>query len=223
MIGAIQRSLRHLFGVVIAPEQWGLDQPLPHANSPRWRRTMVEIPVLKNQLKRGSNHTELEASYIFQYRAQFRFPATMKYDDLPFFDLYNILEYLNLLITTHPGLLSMSPQEINAMIGWARETVDPCLYEGTTPPVTVQSELSVKVVSINGFIPVVEVDGNDWLVTMVWSIEASVTGTIAAFKQYFREVLPGAQVGEQDNLLGGTPDGRPPYNVGIHLYRAPIK
>lgn len=108
------------------------------------------------------------------------------------------------------------------MIGWTHEKVDPCLYEGTTPPVTVQNELSVKVVSINGFIPVVEVDGGDWLVTMVWSIEASVTGSVNAFKQYFREVLPGDQVGEQDNLLGGNPDNRVPYNVGIHLYRSMI-
>jgi hypothetical protein len=146
----------------------------------------------------------------------------MKYDELPFFDLYNILEYLNLLITTHPGLLSMTPQEINAMIGWAHEKVDPCLYEGTEPPASVQNQLSVKVVAINGFIPVVEVDGGDWLVTMVWSIEASVTGSINAFKQYFRDVLPGDQVGEQDNLLGGNPDNRVPYNVGIHLYRSMI-
>jgi hypothetical protein len=218
MIGGIQRSLRHLFTVVLNPEHWGLDQPLPHANSVRWRRSLVEIPVLKNTLMRGDTALELRADYVFQYRAQFRFPANLKYDQLPFYDLYNILEYLNLLITTHPGLLSKTPAQIDAMIGWTHTKVDPCLYEdqGTEA----QGELSVRVVNVNGFIPVVETEGSDWLVTMVWSIECSVTGDISAFKRYFREVLPGDQIGDQDLLLGGDPSGRPPYNVGINLYRA---
>lgn len=223
MIGAIQQSLRYLFTAVLDPEQWGLDVPLPEQGSgklepgKRWRRSIVEIPVLKNQMRKGVDPRQIEIDYIFQYRAQFRFSGGLKYSELPTRKLHDILEYLNFLISTHPGLLSMSPARIAEHLSWAYPKVDPCLYlEGSTDP---QSNLTVKVVQVNGFIPVVEMEGSDWLLTLVWSIESTVTGDINDFRRYFRSVLADdPQINPRDNLLGGNLD-RLPYQISVGVWR----
>jgi hypothetical protein len=225
MIGAIQQSLRYIFSAVLDPEQWGLDIPLPEQGSgllepgKRWRRSLVEIPVLKNRMMKGVDPRQIEVEYIFQYRAQFRFSGGLKYADLPTRKLYDILEYVNYLITTHPGLLSMSPARIAEHLGWAYPHVDPCLYLDGGVMTDPQSNLSIQVVSVNGFVPVIEMDSGDWLITLVWSIEAKVAGDSIDFRRYFRSVLTGdPQITPRDLLLGGDYD-RLPYQIRVGLYR----
>jgi hypothetical protein len=169
-------------------------------------------------MKRSPDPRQIEVDYVFQYRATFRFSGSLTYDQLPIRKLSDILEYVNFLISTHPGLLSSSPARINEMMGWQYPRVDPCLYlDGvSTDP---QSKLTIRVVSCNGFMPVVEQESTDWLVVLVWSIECSVSGDVTDFRRYFQGALGGDnQINPVDPLLGGNLD-RLPYQIDVGLYR----
>lgn len=223
MLALIQTSLKHIFSVTINPDQWTLDEPNPVkgignvGQSGRWARTMQEIPVLSQKIKRLSQPGMLETSYILQYRAVFRFPGDLRYHQLPMRNLADITEYLTFLIQTHPDLLLMRPTDIDNMLSWPHTHVDPCLYQ--TPSNTVRDELSVAKLMVNSFIPVVEMDGSkDWLATLVWSIELSVQGSVNAYRGYFDEVLGNGQINSNPNLTGGVSNGALPWSLRLGTY-----
>lgn len=217
MLSPIQSSLKKIFSTVIQPDAWTLDEPNPVkgrgglGQPGKWGCTMQEIPVLSQKIKRHSQPGELVTEYILQYRAVFRFPGNLNYHDLPMRPLADITEYLTFLIQTHPDLLLMTPAQIDGITSLPPQKTDPCLYQ--PPSSDIQKDLSVGKLMVNSFIPVVELDGSkDWLVTLVWSIEVSVEGSILAYRRYFEQVLgSGSQLGSQiapnHNLTGGLVPG----------------
>jgi hypothetical protein len=233
MISLLQRSLRYIFDSTIAPHGWTLDEPIVRSGEPtintRWQRTMTEIPALQVRIAKDSQPGYLESQYILQYRANFKFPGNLGYDQIPMRQLNNILEYLVFIIQTHPDLLTKTPERINAVLGWGYNT-DPCPYPNppSDPVATIQDKLTVRDLLVNAFVPVVEVAASqDWVVTLVWSIEVGIYGSVNAYRDYFAIVFdpnnpnnpyPGnSQITPQPNLTGGV-RGLPMNLITIGLH-----
>jgi hypothetical protein len=219
MLSMIQTSLRHLFNLVINPDEWTLDNPtalkgngnLTRGQSGKWARVMIEVPVLSQKIQKDAQPGILNTSYVIQYRSVFRFPNSMRYHDLPMGSLGDITEYMTFLIQTHPDLLLKHPANIDAYLDFNNATpkVDPCLFNPQPLEQPVRDELSVQKLTVNSFIPVVELDGGkDWLCTLVWSVELTITGSVNAYRKYFEDVFSntpgGSQISTQPGLTGGN-------------------
>ena len=211
MLSLIQTTLKHLYNLVVQPDYWTVDDPtavkgignIPRGQTGRWARNMVEVPVLSQRIEKDSQPGILNSRYVMQYRAVFRFPGSLKYDQLPMRQLTDIAEYLTFLIQTHPDLLTKDPTVINSYNNSIATTphVDPCLF--SNPPHPIRDELTVHKVSVNSFIPIAEISNSDWLVTIVWSIEMVVQGSALAYRRYFEDVFEGGQINQQPGLTGG--------------------
>jgi hypothetical protein len=211
MLSLVQTTLKHLYSIVIQPDQWSVDDPnairgignVAKNQTGRWARNMIEVPVLSQKIEKDSQPGLLNSRYVLQYRSVFRFPGSLKYDQLPMRQLTDIAEYLTFLIQTHPDLLTKSPNSIdgynNTMVNTPH--VDPCLHAPNLDPI--RDQLMVHKLSVNSFIPIAELSSSDWLVTIVWSIELTIQGTVTAYRQYFEEVFDGSQIDLQPGLTGG--------------------
>jgi hypothetical protein len=233
MLSMIQTSLKHLFNLVINPDEWTLDDPiaikgsgnLANGQTGRWARVMVEIPVLSQKIQKDTQPGLLNTSYVIQYRAVFRFPNNLRYHELPMRALTDITEYMTFLIQTHPDLLLKHPDNINAYLAFNEEHphVDPCAFNPQPIEQPVRDELSVQKLMVNSFIPVVEMDGGkDWICTLVWSVEVSIHGTVNAYRQYFEEVfggtVGGGQITPRPGLTGGLLNKDPITGVRLGVY-----
>lgn len=218
MLSMIQTSLKHLFNLVVNPSEWTLDDPiaikgsgnLAKGQTGKWARVMVEVPVLSQKIQKDTQPGLLNTSYVIQYRAVFRFPNNLKYHELPLRSLTDITEYMTFLIQSHPDLLLKHPTNIDAYLEFNETTphVDPCIFNPQPVEQPVRDELTVQKLSVNSFIPVVEMDGGkDWLCTLVWSIEVTIGGSILAYRRYFEEVFSGTiggnQITPRPGLTGG--------------------
>lgn len=235
MLSLLQTSLRHLYNLVIEPDEWTLDDPtamkgagnlLVPTQTDRWARVMIEVPVLSQKIKRDSQPGLLNTSYVIQYRSIFRFPNNLRYHDLPMRSLTDIAEYMTFLIQTHPDLLLMHPTAIDGYLSFSTNTphVDPCI---AAPKIEqpVRDELTVQQLSVNSFIPVVEMDGGkDWVCTLVWSIEVTVNGTINAYRRYFEDVfgstIGGNQIQPRPGLTGGLLNTEPLQGVRLGIWES---
>jgi len=232
MLSMIQTSLKHLFNLVIDPDEWTLDDPvaikgsgnLAKGQTGKWARVMVEVPVLSQKIQKDTQPGILNTSYVIQYRAVFRFPNNLQYHELPLRSLSDITEYMTFLIQSHPDLLLKHPTNIDAYLDFSYVTphVDPCVFNPQPVEQPVRDELSVQKLSINSFIPVVEMDGGkDWLCTLVWSVEVTVHGSVLAYRKYFEEVFSGTiggnQITPRPGLTGGLLN-KNPQTVKLGVY-----
>jgi hypothetical protein len=233
MLSMIQTSLKHLFNLVINPDEWTLDDPvavkgsgnLAKGQTGRWARVMIEVPVLSQKIQKDTQPGLLNTSYVIQYRAVFRFPNSLRYHELPMRALADIAEYMTFLVQTHPDLLLKHPSNIDAYLnfGTGKPHVDPCNFNPQPIEQPVRDELSVQKLSVNSFIPVVEMDGGkDWICTLVWSVELTIHGTVNAYRQYFEDVfgstVGGNQITPRPGLTGGLLNRTPLRAIHLGVY-----
>ena len=184
---------------------------------------MVEVPVLSQKIEKDTQPGILNSKYIIQYRCTYRFPNTLKFDQLPMRSITDIAEYITFLIESHPDLLTKHPSAIDAYntFNQVNPHVDPCLFDqAQTQPI--RDELRVSKLMVNSFIPIAEMNGGkDWLVTIVWSIELMIQGSSLAYRKYFENVFSSTIGGNQINTLPGLTGGRlntTPTQVKLRVY-----
>jgi hypothetical protein len=224
MLSLIQNALRFVYQVTLQPDVWTVEEPSgvrgtgQPSQTGKWARVMVEVPVLQSKMAKIDSHT-IQAEATLQYRAVFRFPGNLRYDQLPMSRLTDISQYISFVLQSHPSLLSSSPQQVQQLLNWQYPHVDKCLYptdQPTTDAEKALADLTINRVEVNSFIPIVELEGSDWLVIMVWSIQLRYEVGMNTIRQYWIDSLDVNQVFANPNLTGGLLDLQP-WQVGLAL------
>jgi hypothetical protein len=222
MISLIQASLRYLFTATLNPQRWTIEEPQgvkgigQPTQSGRWSRVMVEVPLLQSKMMKIDSQT-CQSQSTLQYRCVLRFPGNLTYDQLPMKKLVDMGQYLTFVMQSHPSLLSSSPEQINRLLNWEYPHVDRCLYPDDTPISDIEkalADLTVNKIEVNHFIPIMEMDGTDWLVIMVWSIQVQYEVGMTTIRQYWIDALDPNQITANPTLTGGELD-RQPWQIGL--------
>ena len=123
--------------------------------------------------------------------------------------------YLNFILVTHPGLLEGDVTDIDDMVAWTVNGVDPCLFEPQN------KRINVTEVEVNSFIPIVEKSSTDWIIMINWSLNVSLKSSVYQMRNYFMTELPSIS----PNLIGGSvgsiETGGSIVRVGLQLWKSP--
>jgi hypothetical protein len=125
-------------------------------------------------------------------------------------------------IPRQPYLWSVADEKVSGYgsvsnLNWEYPHVDRCLYPDDTPISDIEkalADLTVNKIEVNHFIPIMEMDGTDWLVIMVWSIQVQYEVGMTTIRQYWIDALDPNQITANPTLTGGELD-RQPWQIGL--------